>query len=84
MPPALPHPSPQAEAPLREALLRMRADEACIHHLNIVLAELRPGDRWAASPPCSPPRCVQEVLSVQAWQHALGAVDLAGTWTRWP
>ncbi|KAL4434244.1 hypothetical protein ABPG75_000685 [Micractinium tetrahymenae] len=32
-------------APLREALLRMRADEACIHHLNIVLADLRPGDR---------------------------------------
>ncbi|KAL4424908.1 hypothetical protein ABPG77_009637 [Micractinium sp. CCAP 211/92] len=35
----------QGDAPLREALLRMRADEACIHHLNIVLADLRPGDR---------------------------------------
>lgn len=39
----------QGDAPLREALLRMRADEACIHHLNIVLADLRPGDRQADS-----------------------------------
>ncbi|EFN57853.1 hypothetical protein CHLNCDRAFT_143310 [Chlorella variabilis] len=32
-------------AMLRDALLRMRADEACIHQLNIVLAELNPGDK---------------------------------------
>ncbi len=41
----------QGDAPLREALLRMRADEACIHHLNIVLADLRPGDRQADTLP---------------------------------
>lgn len=29
------HPAPQEGAPVREALLRMRADEACIHHLNV-------------------------------------------------
>lgn len=40
-----PHPK-QEGALLRDALLRMRADEACIHHVSAVLADLRPGDRW--------------------------------------
>ncbi|PRW59002.1 NAD(P)-binding [Chlorella sorokiniana] len=30
---------------VRDTLLRMRADEACIHHLNIVLADLTPGSK---------------------------------------
>lgn len=50
-PPTPTSPNVQERAPLREALLRMRADEACIHHLNIVLADLRPGDRQAARGP---------------------------------
>lgn len=33
----------QEGALLRDALLRMRADEACISHLNGVLADLSPG-----------------------------------------
>lgn len=38
---------PQEGALMRDAIVRMRADEACIHHVNAVFADLRPGDRWA-------------------------------------
>eukprot|EP00887_Chlorella_sp_A99_P000819 scaffold5.g819.t1 len=33
------------EASLRDALLRMRADEACIHHVDFTFASLTPGSR---------------------------------------
>ena len=35
----------QEGALVRDAVLRMRADEACIHHLNSVLGDLNPGDK---------------------------------------
>ena len=37
----------QAGASFRDALLRMRADEASIRAINMQLMRLRPGTRWA-------------------------------------
>jgi len=34
---------------MREALVRMRADEACIQQMNAIFADLSPGDRCAGA-----------------------------------
>ncbi|PSC74291.1 NAD(P)-binding [Micractinium conductrix] len=61
---------------LRDALLRMRADEACIHHVSAVLADLRPGDRnpFITSVTMDRERYVQLLaaltpLPLSAWPH---------------
>ena len=54
---------------MRDAVLRMRVDEACIHHLNSVLADLNPGDK-----------CVRACFAtVQDCSHVAAVAFLRGT-----